>query len=554
MKIIMVVLSLGASIGLAQSVAFTSFPKAMQFFARDGLDSATVTIAGTVTETGHDSVFATVRNGDTLRARVSVPLVYGQNGAPFLLSVRLHAELSLYRIQAGLDSAAVSTASGVVCGDAYLVEGQSNAVCYGASTSYQSAFIRSFGTSATLATGATGCFGDTAWGLAQASSMNSHCAVGVWPMRVARHIVDSCRVPVCLINGAVNGTEIEWHLRPANYKTNVTAIYGRLYYRARKAGLLNAVKGLMWYQGETHSEPSYLDWGSDFDTLYRSWKEDFPALRKCYVFQIRHGCVGVHHDAVREAQRKLASLYPDVSVLSTFGVPGHDGCHYSATGYERLGDDLYRLVARDFYGSVDTAAIEAPDVQRVFFADSQHRQLVVEFNQPVSWPADYSGKDMKDYFYPAGLSGRVDSGRAEGNRVTLFLNAASSAGTLTYLPNLYYNGTSELFQGPYIANERGLCALSFMDFPIGGETVSEHRQESCHDSFTATPNPFNPVVVMGPAVAVSIVDVKGALCEKLTSNSNRFTWNAGGRPAGVYLACVRKDSGKMLYKRIVLAK
>ena len=161
---------------------------------------------------------------------------------------------------------------------------------------------------------------------------------------------------------------------------------------------------------------------------------------------------------------------------------------------------------------------------------------------------------MKDYFFPDGLSGRIDSGRADGQRVTLFLNAPSGARTLTYLPNLYCNNTSELYYGPYVTNGRGLGALSFMDFPIGGETVLEHRQESCPGSFTATPNPFNPVVVMGPAVAVSIVDVKGALCEKLLSNSDRFTWNAGGRPAGVYLACVKEKSGKTLYKRIVLAK
>lgn len=39
-----------------------------------------------------------------------------------------------------------------------------------------------------------------------------------------------------------------------------------------------------------------------------------------------------------------------VTVLSTTGLSGHDGCHYAwAQGYREMGDHAFAVVARDLY-------------------------------------------------------------------------------------------------------------------------------------------------------------------------------------------------------------
>ena len=129
------------------------------------------------------------------------------------------------------------------------------------------------------------------------------------------------------MNGAVGGTQIQDHLRNSDNPQDYSTIYGRLLSRIVLVGIKENIKGIFWYQGENSSDPSYINYADNFQTLYSNWKLDYPSIKKIFLFQVRPGCGGEFQREVREIQRNISNSYSDVAVISTVGVPGHDGCH-----------------------------------------------------------------------------------------------------------------------------------------------------------------------------------------------------------------------------------
>ncbi len=154
--------------------------------------------------------------------------------------------------------------------------------------------------------------------------------------------------------------------------------------------------------------------------------------------------------------------------MSTVGLREHDGCHYSFEGYNEMGEWISRLIERDFYGSTDTLDITPPNVQEAWYSTPERDEISIRFDSPVVWAADTLGASMEDYFFLDGDWGIVDSGYVDtdGYTVVLRLFIPSSASTITYLPNMTYHGSEEIYEGPWIRNPRGIGALSFFEFPL----------------------------------------------------------------------------------------
>ena len=128
-----------------------------------------------------------------------------------------------------------NTVTNLVCGDAYIIDGQSNAVAdnylYDTSSSnilgYSSTWIRSYGSSEGDPTGG--------WGNAVAYNPTTFEApypyrIGIWGFGLASNLVATYQIPVCVINEARGATRIAQHqANPANhYDTgNGYSIYGR---------------------------------------------------------------------------------------------------------------------------------------------------------------------------------------------------------------------------------------------------------------------------------------------------------------------------------------
>lgn len=443
----------------AQTVSFSTAPKDRQLYPRGTDDSAAIPITGVVRGLGADSATLDVLKDSVPIHHTVVTLAYEGDSARFSFSPRIKAELAEHSVRIYLDATLVLSRDSIVSGDAYLVSGQSNAESVKSATPAAdlSEWIRNFGN----ADGGGGV-NDTAWCIY--SDGNYLRALSNY---LSKNIVDHYGVPALVLNGAFGGTKIEEH---------VNTLAAILTTRAERAGVKDKVRALFWHQGESSSDSTgWANYPARFDALYHIWKNAYPALEKIYVFQIRPGCGSDYISELMEVQRRIPERYPDIHVMSTTTLPGHiyDYCHYFIEGYKAMAACGFALLARDFYGSTDTVGITPPNILSVDYVTGMHDELELVFDQPVVW-TDISGEGytgwacLRDYFYLDGEWGNVASGYEvrDRNAIRLKLKAPSAAVSLTYLPDRFRNDTARIYEGPWLANERGIGALGFNRFPI----------------------------------------------------------------------------------------
>ena len=482
--------------GRSQQVRFSAFPAPLQLFARDEQDSAIVPIEGILQSTGYDSVHLQVFRNTILWKTLHQQLVYSGGSASFRLLPTIAAGLFEYDFRVFIDQNLVMERDSIVCGDVYLINGQSNSHPNAISYSFESEFCRSFGRHTNYNDYNPA---DTTWGLSNGQGWCDSClyAVGTWGLRLQELILNDYGMPTCVINGGSGGSTISYNLPDSNDHMNLATTYGRLLYRSTKAGVATHVKALLWHQGESDSgSPDAEAYYERFSILRNAWKEDYTPLNKIYVFQIHPGnCGGAEQDYLRNVQRLFKADFPEVEVMATVGLDGHDGCHYNDDGYLQMASWVYRLMERDFYHASDTLNIEAPDIQSVYYRDADHTQIAVEYDNPVVWPDDSLGASMKDYFYLDGTSGLVQQGYTinDGYTVILQLNNSSNATKLTYLPSYSYNHVpTRIYEGPWIRGLRGVGALSFFEVPISANpsTLKENQIPGTWFLAQNYPNPF----------------------------------------------------------------
>ncbi|MFI5263677.1 MAG: sialate O-acetylesterase, partial [Candidatus Kapaibacterium sp.] len=352
---------------------YTTIPKNLQFYARDNDDSATVPIAGNLFDSEYDSIYIKIFKDGTLTSRIAQPLHYESGKASFSFFLRIHAELSEYSFTLSEKNATVDKQIGrrdsIVCGDVLLISGQSNAIAN--NLGYTNEFFRTFGNNQASSNA------DTAWAISSTvKGFGIGPVAGSWGVRLQEDIMNTYHLPTCVINGGVGGTAIVTHLPDSLNRMNIGSFYGNMLYRTVKAGLAQKAKVFFWYQGESDILQGYAD---KFRILYNAWKQDYPNIRKIYVMQVRPGCsLGFSAD-VRNLLRTLQDSFPNIESVSTMGLPEHDGCHFDTLGYQQLGDQLFRLLGRDFYGSTDNDQISSPNIIQVYYTNSAHTRIGLIF-------------------------------------------------------------------------------------------------------------------------------------------------------------------------------
>ncbi|WP_240625663.1 sialate O-acetylesterase [Spirosoma pollinicola] len=467
--------------GLGQSsVVFEQWPARLQLYPRDQTSNCTVSIAGRVS-TGDVTTLSLVvlRNQQRYKyARTNTDSLTGR----FAFKPIIKAELSQYSFQVFAhrtithDSIQVAFRDSIVCGDVFLIMGQSNAVGRFDSNPFRSEFCRTFGVN-------KGDVGynpaDTAWCLTNTSEgVNT-----LWGVELQRYIKEKQGIPTAIINGAVGSTDITSHAkRDANQPASMNSLYGRLYYRASKAGVASQVKAMIWRQGEAEAANDPDVYIRVFPRLYSYWKKDYPGLKKVYHSQLNILAENVvRAGALRDFQRRSNATFGDNEPIATVGLPGYQGLHYNEAGYRQYGLELYRLIARDFYASADTSNIRSPNVQRLYYSTPEQDEITLEFDtgQEVHWPADtiitnpatgrkYTQSLSSFVFtdYPTGENVTIKSVTEQENRLVLKLTKPSTAKHFTYLPSSYKDIEVGYYAGPVIRNRRGMRALTFYQVPI----------------------------------------------------------------------------------------
>ncbi|MFD2936637.1 sialate O-acetylesterase [Spirosoma flavum] len=458
----------------------TKWPAKLQLYPRDKTDQCIVAIAGRALGNDVKSVSLVVlRNQQRYQyARVAVDSITRS----FAFKPTIKAELSQYSFQLFThrdppgDSVQVAFRDSIVCGDVFLITGQSNAVGRFADKPFQSEFCRTFGVN----NGAVDYNpADTAWCLTN----TTEGANALWGVELQRLIKEQQGIPTAIINGAVGSTTITDHAnRDGNQPARMNSLYGRLFYRASKAGIVGQVKAMIWRQGEAEAVSDPTVYVRVFPQLYSYWKQDYPGLKKVYHSQINILTDNVVSAGVlRDFQRRSKTIFGDNEPIATVGLPGYQGLHYTEAGYRQFSLELYRLVARDFYASTDTSNIQSPNLQRLYYSTPAQDEITLEFepDQEMHWPADTTitnpatgaryTQSLSNFIYtnyPTGESGLIKSVIEKDNRLILKLTKSITAKHLTYLPSSYKDNQVGYYVGPVIRNRRGMRALTFYQVPI----------------------------------------------------------------------------------------
>jgi HEAT repeat protein len=437
-------------------------PEDGQFYGRDDKDEGTLFYNGSLTQ-ATDSVFLKVYADGELYKEEVTKLATDQS---YKFAVKLKAGLIKYKAEFGTilggKETIVRTVNDVVCGDVYLVNGQSNAVAtaWGDKEFPETnEWIRSFG-------GAGDDPTVVRWGPAIRRAQGDRLAIGFWAFDLAKRLMESHKMPICILNGAVGGTRIDQHQRSSENGEDLSSIYGRLLWRVRQAKLSHGVRGIFWHQGENDQGADGPTGGYGWENYRRyfldlagSWKQDYPNVQHYYIFQIwpyscSMGQMG-SDSRLREVQRSLPAAFSRMSIMSTLGIDPPGGCHYPPEGYAEFARLIFPLVEQFNYGIKPTVSITSPDLKKASFTSSKRDEVALEFDQPVKWDAI-----LKSQFYFDGEDGKVVSGKSQGNALILKLNSTSGAQDITYL-----NGQS-WSQKTILRGANGIAALTFCEIPI----------------------------------------------------------------------------------------
>ena len=443
-------------------------PRKGQFYAREASGEGILHYRGV--EAGAERVFVRVTvDGKEYRNETAVPDGAGRYG----FAVKLKPGLVRYavvfgRVDGGKEKV-LEEVDDLVCGDAFIIDGQSNALATDTgekSPPDTSPWIRSYG----RPNGNAEHDGGNLWCLpVWKAEKGEEAELGWWGMELAKRLVASQQVPVCIINGAVGGTRIDQHQRRMDDPTNRETIYGRMLWRVRQAKLTHGIRAILWHQGESDQGSDGPTGGYGWETyqemfkeMSAGWKMDFPNVGYYYTFQIwpdscsMGGRMG-SGDRLRERQRTMVRLYSRLRVMSTLGIVPPGPCHFPLIGWAEIANLVLPLMERDLYGKVPAGSVTAPDLVRALVAGGKD-EVVLEFDQPVDWRDELAGE-----IYLDGAKGLVMGGTVEGNKVRLKVKAGTTAKTVTYLQEKSWD------QMRLLRGKNGIAALTFCEVPLVAE-------------------------------------------------------------------------------------
>jgi len=443
----------------------TEMPVEGQFYARDDSDQGTLHCRGVLEEKAEE-VFLRIFADANIYAEESKAL--GTDGS-YAFAAKLVPGLVKYRIEFGTRTGGTETvlhrAGDIVCGDAYVIDGQSNALATDTreeSPRVTNEWVRSYGHPRFFKEGER----ENLWCKPVWKAQKDHLAeLGWWGMELAKQLVESQNVPIFIVNGARGGTRIDQHQRNDANPTDLDTIYGRMLWRVKHARLTHGIRAIIWHQGENDQGAAGPDGDYGWKTYQRyfidmsaDWKRDFPNVTRYYVFQIWPNACSMgagNGDMLREKQRSLAHLYSSVAMLSTLGIQPGGSCHYPLQGWSVFARRIQRLLERDFYGGQVDGPITAPNLMRAYYADASRRSIALEFDQPVVWDDLLAGQ-----FYLDDAEGIVVGGAVTGNVLTLTLKEPGTFERITYLKEMSWRQDNILF------GQNGMAALTFCNVPI----------------------------------------------------------------------------------------
>jgi hypothetical protein len=567
--------------GLHAQVVFSHLPLEYQLIPREANNLGTFTVSGTIATNEFDRIRSVVTDDNQII--IEDKTVFADTDGKFLVTHTIQSVLKEYelKIYAGrdLEEVLVKRVTGIVCGDIYLIAGQSNAAAgfsHDTGTYFnainKSHYNRGIG-----------------WGMDQALdgpvpmeweySFEKATSIGyekgftgAWGMRIQKLVSENLGVPICVVNGARSGSPIAFNLPsktpidPAALNTN--APYDRIYAKLKHFGYQNYVKAIFWYQGEKDGgDPAdtALKYRFYFNRLFNSWKSDYPNVKKIFVFQINTGCGGSSNSIVREEQRKLQKDYPELALMSTVGSDSTersvDGCHYTQRGHSKIANKLYPFVMKYIYEK-DAGPTSFPPMVINAYSTS-HSRICIEFDQEVVAQHYMLYRTdtifLKDHFFgPDDSPLPIKSMICTGKNICLDFNDNELLPEkITYLPG-NFSSLHTTYTGPWIMNAANtLGAFSFFEFPVK-TYVAEIRNVLQENEVKLFPNPANGYVhivinkISGEESLITLCNAQGQVLFEHETELNELTLDLKILSRGIYTVKVKNKGGTFSKKLVVL--
>ncbi len=546
-------------------VSFSALPLNKQVVPRNVFtNKGKIEIAGTVNDIGtpYNKIRIKKYRNNIFQQDYNHTLTYQNDIAPFSFSISITAELANYKTEIygviGLSETLIQTVDSLVAGDAFIIQGQSNAVAdmYSGSSNQQNknSFIRVYGS------GTEGTC-NKAWYIADGdASQDDNGNAGQWGLRLAKRLLNNYQIPYAIFNGANGGRPVSWFLRDNATPNNPNTNYGRLLQRITETGFKDKIPAIFWYQGEadSYSGNSVDGYKQTFMQLQSGWQTDYSMYSSLFIIQIKQGC-GADAEGVniiQEAHRQLSADISGTAILATNGLKhASELCHYGYdSGYKMIGDYLNPLVKRNVYKEANSPNIEPPFVSEIVQTGPKKVSLHFKnFNDTYLWEAGTENDFVVD-----GSSAKVISGSVNGSHILLTLDINSpNIQTLSFRGHTV-NGS------PCIRNSSGEGMVGFYKFPVSQGTpnpLSSSITSSQINILSVYPNPAKDFlslqyqVLKSSQITISIFNNNGINVYEFnagshTASATKTQLNISSLPKGIYVVKLRMGETTLLQKFI----
>ncbi|WP_290793228.1 sialate O-acetylesterase [Flavihumibacter sp. UBA7668] len=519
-SVLTLILTLLVSLTHAQPVlpsipngTLTSFPLDFQLYPRvitpdANPDVAVVTIAGTINNTvPYTSLQVRVYRDNTAPgpgytysqiSTINSALTYNGFGiANFSITHNLIAELNDHKYELygflGGNFTLLADAEQVVAGDAFIIQGQSNALAEYLPIRDMPAdepnnhFVRVYGSSDNRGYAES----PSDWNVGnRLASYQADYNTGMWGMRFAKELATANNVPVAILNGGY-GSDIPYFRKNFSAQQDGAGDgsnnYSRLLRRANESGLRTSIRGILWWQGESDiinvqlnpllestAKNTYIN---EFTGLHSEWESDYPALVKTFMFQVRMGCnIYPGQSSINatipiiQAQLEIANANSDIEIISTQNLnhvyEGTWYCHYryGNTGYQYIANRMTTLVRQELYGLPEQTNTRSFYPTGIDFTGTNlngaPNQITIELSNladTYSILTDPLGTQITSVFRVEGPSSyTITSVTINGFSVVFNFNNPSN----TIPTGLSYHGR-DAYNAPSIVNSGGLGLLGF---------------------------------------------------------------------------------------------
>ena len=450
--------SLQFNINENDSIVFYTFPKQLHFYARNiENNDCTIDIIGEKFGSSDDILIEIYKDSELFFDDII-------SNSNFSLGINIDAglyvyDLVIYSYDGSNQWQQLYEAENIVCGDAYLIQGQSNAAA-GAewypqfdSNELVNPFIRSYGK---LVWNNPNQLNNTDFAIGVADSIGTLGFVGVWGLGLANQIIELHGLPVCILNGALGWSSINDHLPSAENHYNPYTIYGNLLGRTHSANLKEKIRAIFWYQGEYDQGMGFEDYLNRMSQIYNGWMYDFPNVEGIYNIQTRKCCDwDIETFAMqREVNRQLPNLFPMVkgNMSSTAIEPYH--WHFNMDGYLQLSENIGRLIHRDLYGHIYDFNIEAPNPEKISWIDAD--TLAIDFGK--GGEGLVFEEDAIEYLKISDPNLNYELG-GYSTLITFATDCNAEVEWVSFVED--YN-----IDGPWLINNLGLGSFAFYEVPV----------------------------------------------------------------------------------------